>query len=70
MIKTKLATGKAPDIYCVDSGTTPEVEYYVSKNCVDLTNQEWVNCIEKAALKIVSSNGKVYGITFSGYKVY
>lgn len=70
MIKTKLATGEAPDIFCEDSGTSLESEYHVTKNCVDLSHQSWVGRIDKTALEMVSSGGKVYGITFPGFKVW
>lgn len=70
IIKTKLASGEAPDIFCVDSGTSLEVEYHVSKNCVDLTNADWVSRMDKSSVPMVSTDNKVYGITFPGYKIW
>lgn len=70
IIKTKLAAGEAPDIFCVDSGNSLEVEYHVTQNCVDLTNAEWVSRIDKSALPMVSVNNKVFGISFPGYKIW
>lgn len=69
VIKTKLATGEAPDMFCVDTGTL-EQEYHVSKNCADLTNESWVSRMDKTAIPMVTVNDKVYAISFPGYKVW
>lgn len=69
VIKTKLATGEAPDMFCVDTGTL-EQEYHVSKNCVDLTNESWVSRMDPTALPMVTVNDKAYAISFQGYKIW
>jgi len=70
IIKTKILANEAPDIFCVDSGTSLEVEYRVSENCIDLSNENWVSRMDETVLPMVSVNDKTYGITFPGYKVY
>lgn len=70
VIKTKLSTGEAPDIFCVDSGITIEAEYRVTKNCAELTGESWVSRMDSSVLPMVSADDKVYGITFPGYKVW
>ena len=71
LLKTKIAGGEAPDIYCADADPfslydriRPDV------NAVDLTNEEFVKRMDPTALPSFSYKEKVYGISFSGYKVY
>ena len=70
LLKTKLDSGEAYDIMCVDadplslySRINPE------QNCVDLSDQEWVSRMDPIVLPGVSYNDKVYGIQFPGTRV-
>ncbi|HHY54268.1 MAG TPA: carbohydrate ABC transporter substrate-binding protein [Chloroflexi bacterium] len=63
VLKTKLNSGEATDIFGGQSGKTDlQVQYDVEKNAVDLSDQEWVSRHDPLSLDMVSLNGKVYGI--------
>lgn len=71
LLKTKLAAGEAPDIFCADADpfslydrVRPDI------NCVDLTKEEFVKRMDPSVLPSISYKSKVYGITFPGYKVW
>jgi raffinose/stachyose/melibiose transport system substrate-binding protein len=69
--RTKLATGEAPDIFAIDADPlNNEIQYRPSINCVDLSGQEFVSRMDKSVIPSVSVNGKIYAITFGGYKVW
>jgi len=62
VLKTKLNSGEATDIFGGQSGKTDlQVQYDVEKNAVDLSGEEWVSRHEPLSLDMVSLNGKVYG---------
>lgn len=62
VLKTKLNSGEATDIFGGQSGKTDlQVQYDVEKNAVDLTGEEWTKRHDPLALDQVSLNGKVYG---------
>lgn len=62
VLKTKLNSGEATDIFGGQSGKTDlKVQYDVEKNAVDLTGEEWTTRHDPLALDQVSLNGKVYG---------
>lgn len=62
VLKTKLNTGEATDIFGGQSGKTDlKVQYDVEKNAVDLTGEEWTQRMDPISLDQVSLNGKVYG---------
>lgn len=62
VLKTKLNSGEATDIFGGQSGKTDlQVQYDVEKNAVDLTGEEWTTRHDPLALDQVSLNGKVYG---------
>lgn len=62
LLKTKLNSGEATDIFGGQSGKTDlKVQYDVEKNAVDLTGEEWTTRHDPLALDQVSLNGKVYG---------
>jgi raffinose/stachyose/melibiose transport system substrate-binding protein len=74
VLKTKLNSGQGPDIFGGQSGVSDlEVQYNVTQNAVDLSNQEWVKREAPAALGQATLNGKVYGQEiwdiYSGYWV-
>ncbi len=71
LLKTKLGVGEAPDIFCIDAD--PMALYDIWRpdiNCVPLTDEEWVSRMDPGVLPAVSIGDDVYGITFSGYKVW
>jgi raffinose/stachyose/melibiose transport system substrate-binding protein len=62
VLKTKLNSGEATDIFGGQSGKTDlQVQYDVEKNAVDLSGEEWVSRHDPLSLEMVSLNGKVYG---------
>lgn len=62
VLKTKLNSGEATDIFMGQSGKTDlKVQYDVEKNAVDLTGEEWTARHEPLSLDMVSLDGKVYG---------
>jgi raffinose/stachyose/melibiose transport system substrate-binding protein len=62
VLKTKLNSGEATDIFGGQSGKTDlKIQYDVEKNAVDLTGEEWTTRIDPLSLDQVSLNGKVYG---------
>ncbi len=61
VLKTKLNAGEATDIFGGQAGKSDlEVQYDVTNNAVDLSDQEWVKRHDPLALDQVSLNGKVY----------
>lgn len=74
VLNTKLNSGQGPDIFGGQSGVSDlAVQYNVTQNAVDLSNQEWVKREDPAALAQATLNGKVYGQEiwdiYSGYWV-
>jgi raffinose/stachyose/melibiose transport system substrate-binding protein len=74
VLDTKLNSGQGPDIFGGQSGVSDlQVQYNVTQNAVDLSNQEWVKREDPAALAQATLNGKVYGQEiwdiYSGYWV-
>ncbi len=62
VLKTKLNSGEATDIFGGQSGKTDlVVQYDVEKNAVDLTGEEWTQRMDPLSLDQVSLDGKVYG---------
>ena len=71
LLKTKLGVGEAPDIFCTDADPVALYEQLRPDiNCVPLTDEEWVSRMDESVLPAVSVEDDVYGITFSGYKVW
>lgn len=71
LLKVKLDSGEAPDIFCADADplnlvTRVNPEKYVQ----DVTNEEWVKRMDPNVIPSISYNNKVYGITFPGKKMY
>ena len=74
VLDTKLNSGQGPDIFGGQSGVSDlEVQYHVTQNAVDLSNQSWVKREDPTALAQATLNGKVYGQEiwdiYSGYWV-
>ncbi len=62
VLKTKLNSGEATDLFGGQSGKTDlQVQYDVEKNAVDLSGEEWTARHDPLSLDMVSLNGKVYG---------
>jgi len=62
VLDTKLNSDQGPDIFGGQSCVSDlEVQYNVTQNAVDLSNQEWVKREDPAALSQATLNGKVYG---------
>lgn len=62
VLKTKLNSGEATDIFGGQSGKSDlKLQYDVEKNAVDLTGEEWTKRMDPNALDQISLNGKVYG---------
>jgi len=71
LLKTKISSGEAPDIFCADADPFSLYDRVrPDTNVVDLTNEAFVKRMDPSVLPSISYNKKVYGITFSGYKVY
>jgi raffinose/stachyose/melibiose transport system substrate-binding protein len=71
LLKVKLDSGEAPDIFCADADplnlvTRVNPEKYV----VDVTKEEWVKRMDPNVIPSISYKDKVYGITFPGKKMY
>lgn len=71
LLKVKLDSGEAPDIFCADADplnlvTRVNPEKYV----LDVSSEEWVKRMDPNVLPSISYNSKVYGITFPGKKMY
>lgn len=69
LLKVKLDSGEAYDIMNVDADPLSLVSRInPEKNCVDLSDQEWVSRLDPVVLDDISVNGKVYGIQFNGVR--
>lgn len=60
VIKTKLASGDAPDIFTVFAGTKKDA-FAKAGYLMDLSGEPWVQRLTDAAKQIASKDGKVYG---------
>jgi len=70
LIKVKLDSGEAPDIICVDTPIGLASSIHMDQYSVELTDTEWVKRMDERASSAVSVDGKTYGITFPGAKMY
>lgn len=69
LLKVKLDSGEAYDIMNVDADPLSLVSRInPEKNCVDLSDQEWVSRMDPVVLDGISVNDKVYGIQFNGVR--
>ena len=71
LLKVKLDSGEAPDIFCADADplnlvTRVNPEKYV----LDVSKEEWVKRMDPNVIPSISYKDKVYGITFPGKKMY
>ncbi len=70
LIKVKLDSGEAPDIFCADTPINLASSMQMDEYCVPLTDEEWVSRIDENVLPAISIDDDVYGITFPGKKMY
>lgn len=70
LVKVKLDSGEAPDIVCVDTPIGLASSIHMDQYGVELTEEEWVSRMDESARSAVSVDGKTYGITFPGAKMY
>ena len=70
LIKVKMDSGEAPDIICVDTPIGLASSIHMDQYAVELTDADWVSRMEESARDAVSVDGKVYGVTFPGAKMY
>ena len=61
VLKTKLTTGQAPDIFMVGAGAGA-MKYLPEKYFADLSNEEWVSRYQPYAKAGTTINGKVMGL--------
>lgn len=67
LLKVKLDSGEAYDIMNVDADPLSLVNRInPEKNCVDLSDQEWVSRMDPVVLPDISVGDTVYGIQFNG----
>lgn len=65
VLKTKLNSGEAPDIFGGQSGVTDlKVNYNVEKNAVDLSNEPWSKLEDPLVAAQSTVDGKLYGLTY------
>ena len=66
LLKTKLNTGEAPDIFGGQSGVTDlKLQYDVEKNAVDLSAEPWAKQEDPLVAAQSTVNGKLYGLTYT-----
>lgn len=70
LIKLKLDSGEATDIFCIDTPVNLASSLHVEQYCVPLTDEEWVSRMDPNVIPAVSVGDDVYGITFAGKKMY
>jgi raffinose/stachyose/melibiose transport system substrate-binding protein len=65
LLRTKLNSGEAPDIFGGQSGVTDlKLQYNVEKNAVDLSNEPWASKLDPLVAAQSSVDGKLYGMTY------
>ena len=67
LLRTKLNSGEAPDIFGGQSGVTDlKLQYNVEKNAVDLSNEPWASKLDPLVAAQSTVNGKLYGMWWEG----
>lgn len=65
VLKTKLNSGEAPDIFGGQSGVTDlKLQYDVEKNAVDLSAEPWAKQEDPLVAAQSTYNSKLYGLTY------
>lgn len=63
LLKAKLNAGEAPDVFWIQTNPFAiKVELDPEKNCVDLSDEKWVEVMNPLRIPSVSYNDKVYGL--------
>jgi raffinose/stachyose/melibiose transport system substrate-binding protein len=70
LIKVKLDSGEAPDIFCADTPINLASSMKFDEYCAPLNDQKWVSRIDENVIPAISIDENVYGITFPGKKMY
>ncbi|MFT3951894.1 MAG: ABC transporter substrate-binding protein [Oscillospiraceae bacterium] len=71
LIQSQLAGGTAPDIFVVDTNPISLNEMVnMQVNCIDLSNEEFIARLDASVIPSISYQDKIYGITFSGEKIW
>lgn len=69
LIRLKLDSGEAADIFCADTPINLASSLHVEQYSLPLTDQEWVNRMDANARSVLTVNNEVYGISFAGKKM-
>lgn len=65
LLRTKLNSGEAPDIFGGQSGVSDlKLQYNVQKNAVDLSNEPWASKLDPLVAAQSTVDGKLYGMTY------
>jgi raffinose/stachyose/melibiose transport system substrate-binding protein len=65
LLRTKLNSGEAPDIFGGQSGVTDlKLQYNVEKNAVDLSSEPWASKLDPLVAAQSTVDGKLYGMTY------
>lgn len=70
LIKVKLDSGEAPDIFCADTPINLASSMKMDSYAEPLNGEEWVGRIDENVLPAISIGDDIYGITFPGKKMY
>lgn len=71
LLKAKLSSGEAPDIFVADADPLSLYDRVrPDTKTIDLTDQEFVSRMSPSVIPSISYNDRVYGITFPGYKIW
>ncbi len=70
LLKVKLDSGEAPDIFCADTPINLASSIQIDEYCIPLTDEDWVSRIDENVRPAISIDNNVYGITFPGKKMY
>lgn len=71
LLKAKLATGEAPDIFNIDvDPLSMPAQVRPEENAIDLTNEEFTGRMSETILPSVSYKDKVYGVSFAPRKIW
>jgi raffinose/stachyose/melibiose transport system substrate-binding protein len=71
LLKAKLATGEAPDIFNIDvDPLSMPAQVRPEENAIDLTDEEFTGRMSQDILPSVSYKDKVYGVSFAPRKIW
>lgn len=71
ILRAKISTGEAPDIMVMECDPLSLYErMQPDENCVDLTDEAFIDRIDPSALTAVTWNDRVWGVPFNGVKMW